>query len=312
MDAAGRALTSIMGPVLNGGLFAAIGDTDGGALDGDPVWDRAVGPMQFIPQTWQLMGVDGDGDGVKNPQDIDDAAMSTAVYLCSGNMNLSKAGDLNQAVLRYNHSQAYVDLVVSIAKAYAGGSWIAVGNGTESDGQGIDRAGDQIGDPTIDAPADDNLPQANGLPTYPGTKPNPQTVEGGTGNPSSNPTKKPPTSKPSDQPGNPGTSKPPTSKPPTTPPTSKPPAKNPVATLQTAVGLIVGTVGSTVSELSKATTYCQAEMKKVTITHPTQEQLQKCVTAYQTGGTAAVDQVIRNLLSLLGLLGVLGGGLLGN
>jgi hypothetical protein len=36
------------------------------------------------------------------------------------------------------------------------------------------------------------------------------------------------------------------------------------------------------------------------------------VTAYQTGGTKAVDQVIRNLLSVLGLLGVLGGGVLGN
>ncbi len=76
--------------------------------------------------------------------------------------------------------------------------------------------------------------------------------------------------------------------------------------------MIVGTVGSTVTELSKATTYCQAEMKKVTITKPTQDQLQKCVTAYQTGGTKAVDQVIRNLLSLLGLLGVLGTGILGS
>ncbi|TDD44481.1 lytic murein transglycosylase, partial [Kribbella antibiotica] len=92
--------------------------------------------------------------------------------------------------------------------------------------------------------------------------------------------------------------------------TPKPPPPG-VATLQTAVGLIVGTVGSTLTELSKATTYCQSEMKKVTITKPTQTQLQKCVTAYQTGGTKAVDQVIRNLLSLLGLLGVLGTGILG-
>ena len=66
------------------------------------------------------------------------------------------------------------------------------------------------------------------------------------------------------------------------------------------------------TELSKATQYCQTEMAKVTITAPTQAQLQKCVTAYQTGGTKAVDQVIRNLLSLLGLLGVLGGGILGS
>jgi hypothetical protein len=94
------------------------------------------------------------------------------------------------------------------------------------------------------------------------------------------------------------------------PPTTKPTA--PLVTLQTAAGLIVGTVGSTLNELKTATTYCQSEMAKVTITKPTQDQLQKCVTAYQTGGAKAVDQVIRNLLSLLGLLGVLGGGVLGS
>jgi len=76
--------------------------------------------------------------------------------------------------------------------------------------------------------------------------------------------------------------------------------------------VIVGTVGSTLQELQKATTYCQSEMAKVTITKPTQAQLQKCVTAYQTGGAKAVDQVIRGLLSALGLLGILGGGILGS
>jgi hypothetical protein len=271
--------------------------------------------MQFIPQTWQLMGVDGDGDGVKNPQDIDDAAMSTAVYLCSGSGNLSNASDLNAAVLRYNHSQQYVDLVVSIAKAYAGGSWIAVGNGTEGDDQGVDRAGGVVGDPNIDAPADQNLPQAVNLPTYPGITPSPTPtmVQGGDGKPTTSPTKRPPTTS---KPSTPPSSKPPTSKPsipPTSkPPTSKPPAVPVVAKLQTSVGLIVGTVGSTLTELTKATTYCQSELSKVTITHPTQQQLQKCVTAFQTGGVKAVDQVIRNLLSLLGLLGVLGGGILGS
>ncbi|WBQ06207.1 lytic transglycosylase domain-containing protein [Kribbella sp. CA-293567] len=318
----GVATPGILGPRLDGTSTARITDSDGGKLDGDAAYDRAVGPMQFIPQTWQSMGVDGDGDGVKNPQDIDDAAMSTAVYLCSGNGNLSKASDLNAAVLRYNHSQQYVDLVVSIAKAYAGGSWIAVGNGTESDGQGVDRAGGQIDDPAVDAPADDNLPQAVDLPLYPGASkptPTPSVVQGGDGKPTTSPTKRPPATKPS----TPGTTKPPTTTKPSTPPTTtKPPATQPpavppvvapvVAKLQTSVGLIVGTVGSTLTELTRATTYCQAEMAKVTITRPTQDQLQKCVTAFQTGGVKAVDQVIRNLLSLLGLLGVLGGGILGN
>ena len=307
----GVAVPGIYGPRLDGSSTARISDTDAGKFDGDSAFDRAVGPMQFIPGTWQSMGVDGDGDGIKNPQDIDDAAMSTAVYLCSGDTDLSDAGDLNQAVLRYNHSQSYVDLVVSIAKAYAGGSWIAVGNGTESDDQGVDTAGDQIGDPTIDAPADNNLPQAVDLP---GARPTQTTTQGGGDRPTTSPTKKP-GSTTTTTPSKPGTTKPTTDKPTTPPPTTPPPTtttKPGVATLQTAAGLIVGTVGSTLTQLTNATTYCQSELAKVTITHPTQEQLQKCVTAYQTGGTAAVDQAIRNILSLLGLLGVLGGGLLGN
>jgi len=307
LNSQGVAVPGIFGPRLDGVSTARITDTDAGAFDGDGAFDRAVGPMQFIPGTWRSMSVDGDGDGVRNPQDIDDAAMATAVYLCSGKTDLSTASDLNSAVLRYNHSQQYADLVLSIAKAYDGGSWIAVGNGTEDDDQGIDRAGDQIGDELIDAPADDNLPQAVDNPTYPSTaKPTPSTVDQ-SGKPTSPPSTTKPTTKPTTQPS---TDDPtvPTPKPPkpTTPSTPG------LATLQTAAGLIVGTVGSTVTELTKATQYCQAEMAKVTITKPSQEQLQKCVTAYQTGGTKAVDQVIRNLLSLLGLLGILGGGLGGS
>ena len=204
--------------------------------------------------------------------------------------------------------------MISIAKAYAGGSWIAVGNGTESDGQGIDRAGDQIGDPTIDAPADNNLPQAIDLPTYPGSRSRPRsTVEGGDrqADDQTRPRSRRRASRP-DEPEQAGYDEAADLQAADDSPDQQRRRAKPnrrVATLQTAVGLIVGTVGSTVTELSKATTYCQAEMKKVTITHPTQEQLQKCVTAYQTGGAAAVDQVIRNLLSLLGLLGVLGGGI---
>jgi hypothetical protein len=312
LNSQGVAVPGIYGPRLDGVNTAKIADTDAGAFDGDGAFDRAVGPMQFIPGTWRAMGVDGDGDGVRNPQDIDDAAMSTAVYLCSGKTDLSNASDLNAAVLRYNHSQQYVDLVVSIAKAYAGGSWIAVGNGTEDDEQGVDRAGDQVGDPTIHAPADDNLPQATDQETYPSVKPTPTLVDQ-PGKPTADPSKRSPTTgKPSDDPTTPPTTtKPPTTHPTTPPTTTKPPAPG-LATLQTAAGLIVGTVGSTVGELTKATQYCQSELAKVTITKPTQDQLQKCVTAYQTGGTKAVDQVIRNLLSVLGLLGILGGGLLGS
>ncbi|MDX2968703.1 lytic murein transglycosylase [Kribbella solani] len=315
LNSKGVAVPGIFGPRLDGsGGTAKIADTDAGAFDGDGAFDRAVGPMQFIPGTWRAVGVDGDGDGVRNPQDINDAAMSTGVYLCSGSTDLSKASDLNAALLRYNHSQSYADLVISIAKAYAGGSWIAVGNGTSGDD--VDTAGEQIGDPKIDAPADKNLPKAIDLPTTPPGKPIPTATDERDGSRPTVPTQRPTTpAKPSDKPtpGKPTPSRPtmpgkPTTKP-TTPTTTTPPG---LVTLKTAAGLIVGTVGSTLHELQTATTYCQSEMSKVTITKPTQDQLQKCVTAYQTGGAKAVDQVIRNLLSLLGLLGVLGGGILGS
>ncbi|MET9273829.1 lytic murein transglycosylase [Kribbella sp. NPDC003557] len=313
LNSQGVAVPGIYGPRLDGSSGTArISDSDAGSFDGDGAFDRAVGPMQFIPGTWRAMGVDGDGDGVRNPQDIDDAAMSTGVYLCSGKTDLADASDLNAAILRYNHSQQYVDLVISIAKAYAGGSWIAVGNGTAGDD--VDEAGDQIGDEKIDAPSDKDLPEAIDIPTPTATPTPTLTDERGGTRETVRPTSEP-TATPSSRPtATPTTSKPSPSKPTTVKPTvpTTTTTKPGLTSLTTAVGVIVGTVGSTLQELQKATTYCQTEMAKVTITKPTQEQLQKCVTAYQTGGAKAVDQVIRGLLSALGLLGILGGGILGS
>lgn len=68
VDAAGTTLRPILGPVLDGNGFASISDTDGGAYDGDARYDRAVGPMQFIPSTWATWGQDGNGDGRAGPE----------------------------------------------------------------------------------------------------------------------------------------------------------------------------------------------------------------------------------------------------
>ncbi len=121
----------IYGIALNGrNGTQAINDTDGGQLDNDTVYDRAVGPMQFIPSTWQVVKVDADGDGQRNPQDMDDAALATAVYLCSGKDNLSTRSGQEAAVFRYNHSQDYVNLVLRIMEAYSQGDYTAVPSGT--------------------------------------------------------------------------------------------------------------------------------------------------------------------------------------
>jgi hypothetical protein len=122
IDRKGHTLNPILGPVLNGvGDVAAIPDTDGGRWDGDTTWDRAVGPMQFIPSSWQVWGRDGDGDGQADPSDVDDAAMATASYLCAGDRDLRDEKDRRSAVFSYNHSWDYVDLVLAWADAYATG-----------------------------------------------------------------------------------------------------------------------------------------------------------------------------------------------
>jgi hypothetical protein len=124
VDAAGRTAPLILGPVLDGTLAgnAAIRDTDKGRYDQDTVWDRAVGPMQFLPGTWERWGADGNGDGVADPHNIRDAALGTGRYLCSGGGDLSQDGPARAAVFSYNHSSAYVDTVLAWSHAYATGA----------------------------------------------------------------------------------------------------------------------------------------------------------------------------------------------
>ena len=119
-DEHGETSPRILGPVLNGNGFAAIRDTDRGALDGSPEWDRAVGPMQFIPDTWKHYGADGNNDGVASPHNIHDAALAAGKYLCSGGLDLSRPSELGAAVFRYNHSMSYVYTVESWMRTYSG------------------------------------------------------------------------------------------------------------------------------------------------------------------------------------------------
>jgi membrane-bound lytic murein transglycosylase B len=120
-SAAGAVSPRITGPPLDGRGVAAIPDSDGGRWDGDTVWDRAVGPMQFIPGTWRTLGRDGNGDQVADPNNLFDAAVSAAGYLCLSGGDLSDPAQLRQAVYGYNHSWSYVDAVLGWAGLYRGG-----------------------------------------------------------------------------------------------------------------------------------------------------------------------------------------------
>lgn len=125
LAADGVSRPEILGPVLDGaGPFAAISDTDNGRLDHDKTWDRAVGQMQFIPSTWATYGRDGDGDGVANPDDINDSALAAGTYLCAGYMDLSTTAGMAQAAYRYNQSDYYVALVLSYERGYRTGVFV--------------------------------------------------------------------------------------------------------------------------------------------------------------------------------------------
>ncbi|GAA4552706.1 lytic transglycosylase domain-containing protein [Streptomyces collinus] len=107
----GTTVAPILGPRLDGVAFALIRDTDGGVHDGDKAYDRAVGPMQFIPSTWARWGADGNGDGRTDPNNVFDAALAAGRYLCAGGRDLSVPAELDRAILGYNHSTAYLRTV---------------------------------------------------------------------------------------------------------------------------------------------------------------------------------------------------------
>jgi hypothetical protein len=122
LDLNGTVRPGIYGLPLDGSDGTAlVRDTDRGSLDRDPTYDRAVGPMQFIPGTWRRVGVDANGDGAKDPQNIGDAATAAAVYLCSGPGDLTDDSTLTAAILRYNNSMDYAEQVKSIAEGYRRG-----------------------------------------------------------------------------------------------------------------------------------------------------------------------------------------------
>lgn len=118
IGADGTVSPPIIGIALDGITTANIPDSDGGEIDGDATIDRAVGPMQLIPQTWRNWHVDGNGDGVEDPQNIDDAVTAAANYLCRSSIDMDTEAGWRAAIAAYNGTDEYLATVAGFSVAY--------------------------------------------------------------------------------------------------------------------------------------------------------------------------------------------------
>src|SRR5215217_2364311 len=240
-SAAGTVSPRITGPALDGNGVASIPDSDGGRWDGDATWDRAVGPMQFIPTTWRTLGRDGNGDGVADPNNLFDAAVSAAGYLClSGGGSLADPARLRRAAYGYNHSWPYVDAVLGWARLYSGG--VATGP---------------------DVPAGPSGPSTTATPPTTTRRPTTTTRRPTTTEPPTSTTRRPTTTRP------PSTTRPPTT---TGPPTTG----LPTTTTEPCRSTTTSTTGDGSTTTSSSTTTTTTTVGSTTTTTTTTTTLPPC------------------------------------
>ncbi|HXS33128.1 MAG TPA: lytic transglycosylase domain-containing protein [Solirubrobacterales bacterium] len=76
---------------------------------------EAEGWMQFLPSSWEAFGVDGNGDGVKDPYNPWDAIFAAARLLRYG----GAPENWHDAIYGYNHAEWYVADVLADAEKWA-------------------------------------------------------------------------------------------------------------------------------------------------------------------------------------------------
>jgi membrane-bound lytic murein transglycosylase B len=118
IGADGTAAPPIVGIALDGASTAHIPDSDAGAVDGDAGYDRAVGPMQLIPQTWRNWHVDANADGVEDPQNIDDATLASANYLCRASGDMATEPGWLAGITAYNSDPDYAVTIATAGSRY--------------------------------------------------------------------------------------------------------------------------------------------------------------------------------------------------
>ncbi len=107
-------------PGLSWTVLAAIGQIESGdGANNGPSKSGALGPMQFLPSTWAIWGIDGFGQSgppdIMNPYD---AVPSAARLLCADGATAGGSA-LSSAIFDYNHADWYVNEVLALAREYA-------------------------------------------------------------------------------------------------------------------------------------------------------------------------------------------------
>ena len=176
VDAAGTATVRIVGPRLDGTGVGSrtVRDTDRGTLDGDLTFDRGVGPMLLLPQTWSAIGRDGDGDGRTDVADVDDAALSVGTLLCSAGADLTTAEGLARGLVRLDDTANFPLDVLPWAAHYRAQGGIDAPGGAASGVPGTSAPGAQPtpGVPGGGTPATPLIPaRGPGYTTQPTTAP---------------------------------------------------------------------------------------------------------------------------------------------
>ena len=106
-------------PGLSWTVLAAIGQIESGdGSNNGPSSAGALGPMQFLPSTWQEWGITAFGEtGSPDIMNPFDAVPAAARLLCAA--GAGSAGGLRGAIFAYNHATWYVNEVLALAQEYA-------------------------------------------------------------------------------------------------------------------------------------------------------------------------------------------------
>jgi membrane-bound lytic murein transglycosylase B len=81
-------------------------------------WAGAMGFCQFLPSSLNRCGVSASGNGPVDLFTHDDAIFSIACYLHKSGFKLNNRASWTRAVYSYNHSDAYVDTILTLANWY--------------------------------------------------------------------------------------------------------------------------------------------------------------------------------------------------